>query len=150
MKKVLIAFSLLFAFVVVKAQDQTLNPVEVTSEAVVSGDSLLVTIHFKVEDNWMVYDSLNGDVGPIPISFNSDGVIGGDLISISKPITKHKYDDIFEVDLWYFTKEASYTLIYKIKDASVGVDGSVSLEYMSCNLTSGVCLPPKLIDISVK
>ena len=143
-------FGLILAGLITNGQGQQTDPVKVTTEAKVSGDTLAITVNFRVEENWMVYDSLGGEVGPIPISFNNDGISGAELISINKPDTKHKYDDIFEVDLWYFTKKASYTLLYKVSDLNIPATGSVALEIMSCNLTSGVCLPPKLVDIPAK
>ena len=97
----------------------------------------------------MVYDSLGGEQGPIPLSFNNEAVLNLKLIQIKKPKTKHKYDDIFEIDLWYFTNNVTYELDFLILDPSVPVSGTILLEYMSCNLTSGVCLPPKLVEVPV-
>jgi len=146
MKNVISIFLFMIAFVS-KGQGD-LNPVKISSSSKISGDTLTVEIKFKVQDDWMVYDSLAGEVGPIPLSVSHEGVIGGDFISVKKPALKHKFDDIFEVDLWYFTKEASYEFMYNLTDVG-GASGNISLEYMSCNLTSGVCLPPKVEEIYV-
>lgn len=150
MKKVVsIAFLLLTVFVSVKAQNQQQGPVKIESKTLISGDTLTLKIDFNVQEDWMVYDSLADDRGPIPLSFNNDAVLNMELIKINKPKTKHKYDDIFEVDLWYFTNKVSYELCFKIKDTNTPVSGTILLEYMSCNLTSGVCLPPKIVDVPV-
>ena len=148
--KNLLAILLLFVGVsFVSAQGDQQKPVKVETSVSKSGDELIVTINLKVEDDWIVYDSLDGDVGPIPISFDHDLLQNLELIKIKKPKTKHKFDDVFEVDLWYFAHEAIYELQYKITDKSFDPAGSLSMEYMCCNLTSGVCLPPKLIDVEV-
>ena len=150
MKKVVsIVLLLLTVFVSIKAQNQQQGPVKIESKTLISGDTLTLKIDFNVQEDWMVYDSLADDRGPIPLSFNNDAVLNMELIKINKPKTKHKYDDIFEVDLWYFTNSVTYELCFKILDSDTPVSGTILLEYMSCNLTSGVCLPPKLVDVPV-
>jgi hypothetical protein len=133
-------------FISINGQNQK-EPVEIESLISISGDTLKLEINFIVQQDWMVYDSLGGNQGPIPLSFNNQEILNLELIELVKPKTKHKYDDIFEVDLWYFTNRVSYKLYYKIVDLEIPISGTVLLEYMSCNLTSGVCLPPKLVDL---
>ena len=147
--KSIITVLLFFVFVYANAQSQKQDPVNIEANTLISGDTLTLKIDFSVQEDWMVYDSLAADRGPIPLSFNNDAILNLELIKINKPETKHKYDDIFEVDLWYFTNKVSYELCFKILDANIPVSGTILLEYMSCNLTSGVCLPPKLVDVPV-
>lgn len=149
-KKLIIVFSFFLILASIDLQAQNLDPVKIESSTSVSGDTLTIMVEFSIEENWMVYDSLGGEVGPIPISFDHNAILNLEFISIKKPKTKHKYDDIFEVDLWYFTNKASYELSYIITDSNLPYLGVVSLEFMSCNLTNGVCLPPKSVDIPVK
>ena len=147
--KSIITTLLLFVFISANAQNQKQEPVKIESKTLISGDTLTLKIDFSVQEDWMVYDSLGGDRGPIPLSFNNDAILNLELIKINKPKTKHKYDDIFEVDLWYFTNSVSYELCFKILNSDIPVSGTILLEYMSCNLTSGVCLPPRLVDVPV-
>lgn len=113
MKKVVsIALLLLTVLVSANAQNQQQGPVKIESKTLISGDTLTLKIDFNVQEDWMVYDSLADDRGPIPLSFNNDAVLNMELIKINKPKTKHKYDDIFEVDLWYFTNKVSYELCF--------------------------------------
>ena len=150
MKSIVIT-SLLLVFISANAQNQNQKqePVKIESKTEISGDTLTLKIAFKVQEDWMVYDSLSDNRGPIPLSFNNDAILNLELIEIRKPKTKHKYDDIFEVDLWYFTDNVSYELCFKILNSDIPVSGTILLEYMSCNLNSGVCLPPKLVDVPV-
>ena len=147
--KSIITTLLLFVFISANAQNQKQEPVKIESKTLISGDTLTLKIDFNVQEDWMVYDSLADDRGPIPLSFNNDAILNLELIKINKPKTKHKYDDIFEVDLWYFTNSVSYELCFKILNSDIPVSGTILLEYMSCNLTSGVCLPPRLVDVPV-
>ncbi len=150
MKKLVpIALLMLTILVSAKSQNQQTSPVKIESKTLISGDTLTLKIDFNVQEDWMVYDSLADDRGPIPLFFSNDAILNMELIKINKPETKHKYDDIFEVDLWYFTNKVSYELCFKILDSGIPVSGTILLEYMSCNLTSGVCLPPKLVDVPV-
>ena len=147
--KRIITTLLLLVFISANAQNQKQDPVKIESKTLISGDTLTLKIDFNVQEDWMVYDSLADDRGPIPLSFNNDAILNLELIKINKPKTKHKYDDIFEVDLWYFTNSVSYELCFKILNSDIPVSGTILLEYMSCNLTSGVCLPPRLVDVPV-
>lgn len=149
MKNLMVIMLVVFVGGKLSAQTEQQSPVKTESSITKSGDTLTILINLTVEDNWMVYDSLAGDVGPIPISFDHELLQNLELISLKKPKTKHKFDNIFEVDLWYFTHKATYELQYKIVNSSMAPLGSLSMEFMSCNLTSGVCLPPKLVDIEV-
>lgn len=146
MKKLIFLSVYILNIISINGQNQK-EPVEIESLASISEDTLRLEVKFIVQEDWMVYDSLGGDQGPIPLSFNNQEILNLELIEVVKPKTKHKYDDIFEVDLWYFTNEVRYQLCYKIVDSNIPISGTVLLEYMSCNLTSGVCLPPKLIDL---
>ena len=147
--KSIITTLLLLVFISAKAQNHKQEPVKIESKTLISGDTLTLKIDFDVQEDWMVYDSLADERGPIPLSFNNDAILNLELIKINKPKTKHKYDDIFEVDLWYFTNSVSYELCFKILNSDIPVSGTILLEYMSCNLTSGVCLPPRLVDVPV-
>lgn len=147
MKKIIKVFAVLLISTSVFAQGNQ-EPVKIVASTSISIDTITIVLDFKVADDWIVYDSLGGDVGPIPLSFNFDGLNGLELIGINKPKTKHKFDDIFEVNLWYFRKEAQYELKFKVTSSDTYY-GSVSAEYMSCNLNSGVCLPPQIFEFGV-
>ena len=147
--KGIITTLLLLVFISANAQNQKQEPVKIESKTLISGDTLTLKIDFNVQEDWMVYDSLADERGPIPLSFYNAAILNLELIKINKPKTKYKYDDIFEVDLWYFTNSVSYELCFKILNSDIPVSGTILLEYMSCNLTSGVCLPPRLVDVPV-
>ena len=99
-------------------------------------------MEFTVDSNWIVYDSIAGDNGPIPLSFqmlNAKGVPVN--FEIKKPKIKKKFDDLFMMDIYYFEDHASYQFIVPsaIKTGSIL---TMEVEYMCCNLSTGVCMPP--------
>ena len=145
-----IVLILCFLTSVLTSNAQNVNPVEVIETTSEHNDSVIVKLEFSVASDWMVYDSVSADAGPIPLNFNIDGLNNLSLVKTVKPHLKKKYDDIFEVDLWYFVDTVTYEFVFKKIDNSLAYSVDGSFEYMSCNLTSGICLPPKLIDIKGK
>lgn len=131
-------------------QAQAESPVTVAQSKMIKGDTLQLTIDFIVDNDWMVYDSVSSDLGPIPLTFSFVGIQNLTYLNVEKPYLKTKYDDIFEVDLWYFKDTVSYVFNFKKIDALLESKIDGSFEFMSCNLISGICLPPKIIDVIVE
>ncbi len=131
-------------------QAQAESPVTVAQSKMIKGDTLQLTIDFIVDNDWMVYDSVSSELGPIPLTFSFDGIQNLTYLNVEKPYLKTKYDDIFEVDLWYFKDTVSYVFNFKKIDALLESKIDGSFEFMSCNLISGICLPPKVIDVIVE
>ena len=89
MKRITAILAALLIVFSVKAQDVQ-EPVTIENNLrYQGGDTLVVTVTFSVDSNWMVYDSLGGEVGPIPISIDH-GDLKENLISVKKPKLKHK------------------------------------------------------------
>lgn len=148
MKKILpiLLFSLIFINAVFAEQEFT----PVTTEQVLTekGDSVFLTINFSVSPNWMVYDSIIGDGGPIPLTFDFSDLTNVSLIQIIKPVHLHKkHDEIFEVDMLYFKENSTYKFVFIKTEGQKPFSISGTFEYMCCNLTSGVCLAPRTEDI---
>lgn len=138
----------LFSVNALSAQDEA--PVTLDYSLEEQSDTVVLNVSFAVSDDWMVYDSISGEVGPLPVSFEVVDQTNLMLNTIEKPKLKKKYDDIFEVDLWYFTDSVTYSLYYVKIDQQKKYSLSVSTEFMCCNLTSGVCLPPETKLFSTK
>jgi hypothetical protein len=124
-------------------------PVEVKQSTVEKGDSVILKVDFKVSDNWMVYDSIIGEGGPIPLTYDLSTLTNLTLLKVIKPEQLHKkHDDIFEVDMLYFQEDVTYQFVFVKTKKSEAYSFSGFLEYMCCNLTSGVCLAPRTFDVS--
>ena len=151
MKKIL---SLLFVSIISITSSfatEEVLPVEVKQTLIEKGDSVILKISFAVSDNWMVYDSIIGEGGPIPLTFDLNILSNVSLLKISKPAHLHKkHDDIFEVDMLYFKEDVTYEFIFLKEKKSEPYSFLGSFEFMCCNLTSGVCLAPRVIDINSK
>ena len=114
-------------------------------------DTVILSVAFDVSDNWIVYDSIIGDGGPIPLTFDLSTLSNLSLIKVIKPAHLHKkYDDIFEVDMLYFKENVTYKFVFLKTDKAEAYSLLGSFEYMCCNLTSGVCLAPTIVDINSK
>ena len=126
-------------------------PVSVEQAIAEKGDTVILSVTFNVSDNWMVYDSIIGVGGPIPLTFNLRTLSNLSLIKKIKPAHLYKkYDDIFEVDMLYFKENVTYQFIFIKTNSAEAYSFLGSFEYMCCNLTSGVCLAPKVVDINSK
>lgn len=147
MKKILCLLILSF-FTATYSQAKEIAPVDAKSSFIEKGDSLILIVEFIVQDNWMVYDSVIGDGGPVPLTFDFSGLDNLTLLKKGKPSLHSKHDDIFEVDLLYFKENVQYHFTFLKEDAKLPIALNGSFEFMCCNLTSGVCLAPQLVDIS--
>jgi len=127
--------------------EKEILPVQTEQVFTEKGDSVFLAITFKVAEDWIVYDSIIGEGGPIPLTFDfSPNNIT--LVKITKPAHLHKkHDEIFEVDMLYFEENVSYQFVFVKTDKAMSYDISGSFEYMCCNLTSGVCLAPRVVDV---
>jgi hypothetical protein len=103
-----------------------------------------MTITLDIDSNWIVYDSIAGEDGPIPFSITVDEPAIVAVQGVIKPIGLHKkHDELFEMDIYYIKGVATY--VVKFLETTLDASGNVSgsYEFMSCNLVSGVCLPPQ-------
>ena len=129
--------------------EKEFQPVSIEQVIAEKGDTVILSVVFNVSDNWMVYDSIIGDGGPIPLTFDLSTLSNLSLIKVIKPAHLHKkYDDIFEVDMLYFKENVTYEFILLKTNTAEAYSFLGSFEYMCCNLTSGVCLPPRIVDIN--
>lgn len=134
MNKLVLIFILLVGFL--KAQN---SPV---TSSVQTTDLNQIKICFKVDENWMVYDAVDGEDGPIPLQIEFSNKINLETPTVQKPKLKSKFDDVFEVNIQYFDTDVCYQLqtqkINPQQEASITID----YQYMMCNLKTGICLPP--------
>jgi thiol:disulfide interchange protein len=97
----------------------------------------------QIEEGWKVYAQDIEDGGPIPTSFtftegNYEKV--GETEERSQAITKQ--DEVFEMELSYFKKEAVFSQKVTFSGAPENIKGE--LVYMTCDEER--CLPPTYVD----
>ena len=100
-----------------------------------------IEININIDSLWIVYDSIPGE-GPIPFSIQFETLDNFKLISVSKPVLHEKYDEIFETDIFYLKGQNKYIVHLQKIDPNKSSSVSGAFEFMSCNLSTGVCLPP--------
>ena len=126
-------------------------PIKIEQKIEEKGDSIVLKIKFVVSENWMVYDSIIGEGGPIPLTFDISTSTNVTLLKVNKPPQLHKkHDDIFEVDMLYFQEDVTYKFLFLKFNKTKPYSVSGFFEYMCCNLNSGLCLPPRTITINSK
>lgn len=145
MKQLLFFLAISFATFSMAQSDSSVVTKVVVEE---KGDSVILKAQFDVSENWMVYDSIIGEGGPVPLSFAFTTMTNLKLVSVTKPHLHKKHDEIFEVDMLYFKENVEYVYVFKKVNSTENSTLGGTFEYMCCNLVSGVCLAPRVEDIS--
>ena len=134
MRKILHISILLLAFVTTNFA-QVLEPVKWSSDVKKTGDDTLeLVMTATIEIGWYLYSQDIPDGGPIPTTFtfeneNNDFELIGDVVE-SEP--DRKFDKIFEMDLAYFSGEATFVQKVKVLNPNLKViNGSV--DFQSCD-----------------
>jgi thiol:disulfide interchange protein DsbD len=114
MKKFLALIALL-AFA--NANAQIVKPVKWTSKVETINDSEFnLIMEATIEKDWHVYSQFTPENGPLPAEFTFENAKGNyELIGKTKESPyKKQYNDVFEVDEYYFEKKATFTQKIKI------------------------------------
>ena len=141
---------LVWALVMVVAVNaQMVDPVHFTAELKIGeGVEAEIIFHATIDDGWHVYSTELGDDGPIEATFNVEKMEGAELVGKLTPKGKviKKMDKLFNMELKYFEKEA--TFVQKIRFTKSQYDIDCYLEYGACSDAS--CLPPSEIALKQK
>lgn len=103
-----------------------------------------IEVILQVDSGWIVYDSVSTQDGPLPLKIQIQEQQNISIKQIVKPSLKQKHDDVFECDIYYFTGEKKYKILVEKGNKTQPSSVLLTLECMSCNLGSGVCLPPSV------
>ena len=147
MKKVMMILWTLM--VVLGMHAQMVDPVHFTSELKMGeGPEAEIIFHATIDNGWHVYSTEIGDDGPIEATFNVEKMEGAELVGKLTPKGKviKKMDKLFNMELKYFEKEA--TFVQKIRFTNPQYDIDCYLEYGACSDAS--CLPPSEIALKQK
>ena len=147
MKKVMMILWTLM--VVLGMHAQMVDPVHFTSELKMGeGAEAEIIFHATIDNGWHVYSTEIGGDGPIEATFNVEKMEGAELVGKLTPKGKviKKMDKLFNMELKYFEKEA--TFVQKIRFTKPQYDIDCYLEYGACSDAS--CLPPSEIALKQK
>lgn len=132
MKKVLFFIFTFLAFA--NGFSQIINPVKWTSKVQkLSETEFNLVMEGKIEDEWHVYSQFTPADGPIPAEFKFKDAKGNfELIGKTKESPyKKQYNDIFEVDEYYFEKKVTFTQKVKIINPKL-TSIKASIDYQVC------------------
>jgi thiol:disulfide interchange protein DsbD len=132
MKKVLF---LLLSFVsLFTAQAQIVNPVKWSSRVdKISDTEFNLVMEAKIEDDWHMYSQFTPENGPWPAEFKFKDAKGNyELIGkVKESPYKKQYNDVFEVDEYYFEKKATFTQKIKVTNPNF-TTLKASVDYQVC------------------
>lgn len=118
------------------------------SQKKVAPDEVEIVFHGTIAGGWHVYSTALPPNGPTSATFNLEGAKGavadGKLMPRGKE--QSKYDDLFQMKVRYFEREATFVQRIKITAPKYSVKGY--LEYGACNDEN--CLPPTSVEFDFK
>ncbi|MDT8348038.1 MAG: protein-disulfide reductase DsbD family protein, partial [Flavobacteriaceae bacterium] len=141
-RKALLSLTLLVAFLL-PASAQIFDPVNFETETKTNEDGTIDLItRAKIDHGWKLYAQETAeDMGPVPTTFTYNLPDGVELIGATKePEAPYIYDDVFEMNIKSFKKEAIFTQKVKITKPLSRLSGEV--EFMTCD--DERCLPPEI------
>lgn len=133
MKKILLSLVLFISFF---GNAQILNPVEWKAKVVQKSDTEFELImNATIEDQWHMYSQFTPEGGALPLVFTFKESKGNYvLVGKTKESTYKKvYNDIFEVDEYYFSNKAQFTQLIKVvnpklKEIKVHLEGQTCID----------------------
>ncbi len=118
------------------------------SQKKVAPDVVEIIFHGTIAGGWHVYSTALPPNGPTSATFNLEGAKGAVADGKLTPRGKEqsKYDDLFQMKVRYFEREATFVQRIKITAPKYSVKGY--LEYGACNDEN--CLPPTSVEFDFK
>lgn len=129
-------FLLLVSFLSIGAYAQLKDPVKWTSRIEkISDTEFKLHLEAAIEDQWHMYSQFTPEGGPLPLEFiyeNAKGNYEPQGKATESQYVK-KFNDVFEVDEYYFEKSAQFSHVIKITNPQVA---TINLEvfYQACTI----------------
>jgi thiol:disulfide interchange protein DsbD len=122
--------------------------VEIQESTIAKGDTITVLFTAIIPQDWYMYSSdFDPNVGPIVTEFKFNESEQFRKLGNLEPIgQKKKYDELFEGEYTYFTKEAKFKQRFIVNLENPEINAMAS--YQMCSDVNGQCIPFES-DISV-
>ncbi|RKS53486.1 thiol:disulfide interchange protein DsbD [Gillisia mitskevichiae] len=120
------------------------EPISWDSHLEKENDSIYkISFTAKLEEGWHLYAQDIEEGGPIPTSFTfTNAGVAFELVGeTSEPNVPTIFDEVFEMEIKYFEKQATFFQTIKVLDKDAVIE--VEVEFMVCNDTR--CLPPDVV-----
>lgn len=127
-------FTYILLLITFFAQGQILNPVKWKSKVVQKSDSEFeLVMEATIESEWHMYSQYTPDGGALPTVFDFKNAKGNyTLVGKTKESAYKKvFNDIFEVDEYYFAKTAQFKQVIKVTNTKLK-EVKVYVEYQAC------------------
>ena len=137
MKKILLCLALLITFL---SNSQILNPVDWKTKVVQKSDTELeLILEATIENQWHLYSQFTPEGGALPLvfTFKENGKDYKLVGKTKESPYKKVYNDIFEVDEYFFSNKATFTQVVKITNSKLK-EIKVHLEGQTC--IDGKCI----------
>jgi len=126
-------FFALFSVFLLNSQEQ--EPVKWSYEVEkLTNDQYKITFDAKIIDGWKLYSQFSPEAGSVSTSFNyinKNLDYEADKIFNENPYTVG-YDNVFNMDLFYFEKEATFSQTIKLLNSDVN-QIKIEVDYSSCD-----------------
>ena len=121
---------------------------ETQESTIAKGDTITVLFTAIIPQDWYMYSSdFDPNLGPLVTEFKFNDTEQFKLLGNLEPIgQKKKYDELFEGDYTYFTKEAKFKQRFIVNSENPDIKAIVS--YQICSDVNGQCIPFES-DISI-
>ena len=127
-------FTFILLLITFFAQGQILNPVKWKSKVVQKSDTEFeLVMEATIENEWHMYSQYTPDGGALPTVFDYKNAKGNyTLVGKTKESPYKKvFNDIFEVDEYYFAKTAQFKQVIKVTNSKLK-EVKVFVEYQAC------------------
>lgn len=127
-------FTYILLLITFFAQGQILNPVKWKSKVVQKSDTEFeLVMEATIENEWHMYSQYTPDGGALPTVFDFKNAKGNyTLVGKTKESPYKKvFNDIFEVDEYYFAKSAQFKQVIKVTNTKLR-EVKVYVEYQVC------------------
>lgn len=127
-------FTYILLLITFFAQGQILNPVKWKSKVVQkSATEFELVMEATIENEWHMYSQYTPDGGALPTVFDFKNAKGNyTLVGKTKESAYKKvFNDIFEVDEYYFAKTAQFKQVIKVTNTKLK-EVKVYVEYQAC------------------
>lgn len=131
MKKILLSLVLFVSFI---GNAQIFNPVKWKTKVVQKSDTEFeLVMDATIDDDWHMYSQYTPDGGALPSVFEYKNAKGNyTLVGKTKESPYKKvFNDIFEVDEYYFAKTAQFKQVIKVTNPKLK-EVKVYVEYQAC------------------
>ena len=132
MKKVL--FFLLIFLALANVNAQIVKPVKWSTKVEkVANSEFNLVMQGKIDEGWHVYSQFTPEGGSLPAEFKFDNTNGNyELVGkVKESPYKKQYNEVFEVDEYYFEKKVTFTQKVKILNANIS-SIKAKIDYQVC------------------